>query len=191
MLAAIADEDLGRCAMAEARLTHHDPLADEVTAAVNMLCRALIRGTGWEDALRQGGLAAGHGAPGHNGGFAPDVLRAAVFFIGTSVNFSKAQERSLAFAGPPTIVRSSWAQPAVPAGEHQPSRNQGWLMSIFCPGTGRPRRRWSAVRCKWPLAFLLCCQGPWKNRNRPFSSSFARDKIRWTAAPTVKPGGLC
>ena len=48
MLAAIADEDLAACAMAEARLTHHDPLAGEVAAAVNKLCRALIRGAAWE-----------------------------------------------------------------------------------------------------------------------------------------------
>ena len=48
MLAAIADEDLAGCAMAEARLTHHDPLAGEVAAAVNGLCRALIRGGGWD-----------------------------------------------------------------------------------------------------------------------------------------------
>ena len=44
MLAAIADEDLAGCAMAEARLTHHDPLAGEVAAAANKLCRALVRG---------------------------------------------------------------------------------------------------------------------------------------------------
>jgi uncharacterized metal-binding protein YceD (DUF177 family) len=30
MLAAIADKDLAACAMSEARLTHHDPLAGEV-----------------------------------------------------------------------------------------------------------------------------------------------------------------
>src|SRR5262245_50956093 len=33
MLASIADEDLARCAMTEARLTHHDPLAGDVAAA--------------------------------------------------------------------------------------------------------------------------------------------------------------
>jgi hypothetical protein len=30
MLAAVADEDLAGCAMAEASLTHHDPLAGKV-----------------------------------------------------------------------------------------------------------------------------------------------------------------
>jgi ADP-ribosylglycohydrolase len=37
--------------------------------------------------------------PGNNGGFAPDVLRAAVFFVRTSNCFTEALERSLVFAG--------------------------------------------------------------------------------------------
>src|ERR1700722_4082776 len=58
MLAAIADEDLVACAMSEARLTHYDPLAGEVAAAVNKMCRSLIRGAAWDVALRQcGGFA--------------------------------------------------------------------------------------------------------------------------------------
>jgi ADP-ribosyl-[dinitrogen reductase] hydrolase len=34
MLASLADDDLPGCAVTEARLTHHDPLADDVAAAV-------------------------------------------------------------------------------------------------------------------------------------------------------------
>jgi ADP-ribosylglycohydrolase len=51
MLASLADADLAVCAMTEARLTHHDPLAGEVAAALNHLCQSLIRGVRWEDAL--------------------------------------------------------------------------------------------------------------------------------------------
>ncbi|MFZ1007391.1 MAG: ADP-ribosylglycohydrolase family protein, partial [Candidatus Sulfotelmatobacter sp.] len=100
MLAAIADEDLTAFAKAEAGLTHHDPVAGEIAATVNKLCRALIRGHAWDMALRQCGEFDGHEGPGNNGGFAPDVLRAALHFVGTSGSFAEALERSLAFAGP-------------------------------------------------------------------------------------------
>jgi hypothetical protein len=46
-LASIADDGLAACATTEARLTHYDPVAGEVAAAVNSLCRALIRGAAW------------------------------------------------------------------------------------------------------------------------------------------------
>ena len=94
MLAAIADDDLTAFAKAEAGLTHHDPVAGEIAATVNKLCRALIRGVGWDHALipHQEG-------PGNNGGFAPDVFRAGAYFVDTSASFAEALERSLAFAG--------------------------------------------------------------------------------------------
>ena len=122
MCATVADDDLAGCALAEARLTHHDPLAGEVAAAGTGLCRALVGGDGWDVALRRvGGFAAPEG-PGSNGGFAPDVLRAALFFVGTSVCFAEALERSLAFAGPsnycPVLVGAvagaRWGASAVP-----------------------------------------------------------------------------
>lgn len=100
MLAAITDEDLAACAMTEARLTHYNPLAGEVAAAVNRLCRALIRGAAWQDAVQEMGSFTNPDEPGNNGGYAPDVLRAAVFFVGTSACFTEALDRSLAFAGP-------------------------------------------------------------------------------------------
>jgi ADP-ribosylglycohydrolase len=99
MLAAIPDDDLAACAMAEARLTHHDPLAGEVAAAATRLCRALVRGNGWEVALQQVKEFTTPEGPGSNGGFAPDVLRAAWHFVGSSPSFTEALERSLAFAG--------------------------------------------------------------------------------------------
>jgi ADP-ribosylglycohydrolase len=100
MVATIADEDLAGYTMTEARLTHHDPLAGEVAVAANKLCRALIRGATWDVALKQCGEVAGQDGPGNNGGFAPDVLRAARHFVGTSAGFAEALERSLDFAGP-------------------------------------------------------------------------------------------
>lgn len=92
MLGSLADDDLNGCALAEARLTHYDPLAGEVAAAVSKLCRSLIRGTAWGVALQGCGKFAAPEGPGNNG-FAPDVLRAALHFVGTSGNFVEALER--------------------------------------------------------------------------------------------------
>ena len=65
---------------------------------------------------------AGQEGPGNNGGFAPDVLRAALHFVGTSACFAEALERSLAFAGPanycPVLVGAiggaRWGASAIP-----------------------------------------------------------------------------
>ena len=122
MLASIADEDLATCAMAEAGLTHHDPMAGEVAATVSKLCRSLIRGHAWDMALRQCGGFDGHEGPGNNSGFAPDVLRAALHFVGTSACFAEALGRSLAFAGSanycPVLVGAiggaRWGASAIP-----------------------------------------------------------------------------
>jgi ADP-ribosylglycohydrolase len=100
MLATLADDDLSGFAMAEARLTHHDPLAGEVAAAINKLCRALVRGDGWGVAVRQCGGFASDDGPGSNGEFAPDVPRAAPRFLGGSAPFAEALERALLLAGP-------------------------------------------------------------------------------------------
>ena len=110
MLAALANEALPGCAVTEARLTHHDPLAGDVAAAVTVLCRCLIRGAAWESALRRSAegrqahtseaLSSGQEGAGTNGGFAPEVLRAAVYFVGSSSSFSEALGRSVVFAGP-------------------------------------------------------------------------------------------
>jgi hypothetical protein len=73
-------------------------------------------------ALRQCGGFAGHEGPGSNGGFAPDVLRAALHFVGTSGSFAEALERSLAFAWPANycpvlvgaIAGARWGASAIP-----------------------------------------------------------------------------
>jgi ADP-ribosylglycohydrolase len=106
----LPDEELAGCALREARLTHHHPLAGDVAAAVAVLCRALIRGEHWDSAVS--GAAAGRlrptiqaldlasPAPLSPGGFAPEVLRAAVHFVACHDTFADALSASLAFAGP-------------------------------------------------------------------------------------------
>ena len=133
MLASLADDDLPGCAVAEARLTHQEVLAGDVAAAVTALCRALIRGAVWESAVQRSSerrkaqtseaLLSGQDGPGSNGGFAPEVLRAAVYFVGSSSSFSEALERSVVFAGPanycPVLVGAiggaRWGSSAIPA----------------------------------------------------------------------------
>jgi ADP-ribosylglycohydrolase len=106
----LPDEELAGCALREARLTHHHPLAGDVAAAVAVLCRALIRGEPWEDAVSR--AAAGRlgptvqaldmasPAPLSPGGYAPEVLRAAVHFVAGHDSFADALSASLTFAGP-------------------------------------------------------------------------------------------
>jgi ADP-ribosylglycohydrolase len=133
MLATPADDGLASCTITEARLTHHDALAGDVAAAVTVLCRSLIRGVAWESALQQSAegrqaqtseaLFSGQEGPGTSGGFAPEVRRAAVYFVGSSSSCAEALERSLAFAGPanycPVVVGAiggaRWGSSAIPA----------------------------------------------------------------------------
>ena len=133
MLASLADKDLPVCAITEARLTHHDPLAGDVAAAVTVLCRSLIRGVAWESALQRSAedrladtsevLLSIREGPGTSGGFAPEVLRAAIYFVGSSSSFSEALERAFAFAGPANycpvlvgaIAGARWGNSAIPA----------------------------------------------------------------------------
>ncbi len=96
-----------------------------------MLCRALLRGRTWPDALA---LAAEDRLPEtrdaltgdgelSGSGFSPDALRAAIHFVGTSDSLPAALERSIAFAGPanycPVLVGSiggaRWGADSVPA----------------------------------------------------------------------------
>ena len=122
MFAAIAANDLAVSAMTEAGLTHYDPMAGEIAVTVNQLCRSLIRGVGWDESVRNCGGFDDQQGPGNNGGFAPDVLRAAVYFINKSTSFAETLDRSLAFAGPsnycPVLVGAiaggRWGASAIP-----------------------------------------------------------------------------
>jgi ADP-ribosyl-[dinitrogen reductase] hydrolase len=136
MAAFLADEILGDCAVQEAALTHAHPLAGDVAAAVVGLCRALVRGYGWGAALSMAALgrlpATGRAlqptaSPKRlsRGGFAPDVLQAAVHFVTAHASFDAALTASLTFAGPanycPVLVGSiggaRWGARAIQA-EH-------------------------------------------------------------------------
>jgi ADP-ribosylglycohydrolase len=111
MCANLADDDLANAATADAGLTHHHPTAGDVSAATVSLCRALVRGYDWPEALaiaRQGRLTQTRAALSespesrlNSGGFAPDVLAAAVHFVGENSNFSTALREAADFAGPP------------------------------------------------------------------------------------------
>jgi ADP-ribosylglycohydrolase len=133
MAAFLADDRLPDLARQEAILTHRDPLAGDVAAAVVALCRSLIKGADWPAALAQAAidreerirdaLLGGSNAPLHDGGFAPEVLRAAVFFLSAHTGFAAALEASVAFAGPSNycpvlvgaIAGARWGAGAVPS----------------------------------------------------------------------------
>jgi ADP-ribosylglycohydrolase len=110
LASAIPDERLGECARVEAALTHRHPLAGDVSAAVTELCRALVRGREWEVALEAAAvghmaetrlaLEAARHSPGGRGGYAPEVLQAAVYFVHRATIFSDALAGALEFAGP-------------------------------------------------------------------------------------------
>jgi ADP-ribosyl-[dinitrogen reductase] hydrolase len=110
MYAKLGDSDLANAAIADAGLTHHHPLAGDVSAAVVTLCRVLVRGYSWSKALdiaRQNRMPQTRAALTDSpkgmldaGGFAPDVLAAAVHFVGANSQFSSALREAVNFAGP-------------------------------------------------------------------------------------------
>ncbi len=110
MASFLPDGELAGCALREARLTHQHPLAGDVAAAVVVVCRALINGKPWGDALalaRTGRLSQtiqalddDNTSPLSPGGFAPEVLRAAIHFVAHHDSFADALNASLTFAGP-------------------------------------------------------------------------------------------
>jgi ADP-ribosylglycohydrolase len=111
MACELDDAALREAARHEAQLTHYDPAAGEVSAAIVVACRALLCGKPWDAALVAAAASAGHPTthealdaaargPGGRGGFAPEVLRAAVHFVGRARDFGAALDDALAFAGP-------------------------------------------------------------------------------------------
>lgn len=106
----VADSQLAHTAMTEAALTHFDTLAGDVSAAVAVLIRGLINDISWTDALERAaagrmpetqlalsGFANGVRRP---TGYAPDVLAAAVHFVGSGKGYRQALDESIEFAGP-------------------------------------------------------------------------------------------
>src|SRR5262249_4164033 len=133
MAAFLADDRLRQCAAEEAALTHWDPLAGDVAAATVELCRALIRGSSWSDALQstsagctsttRTALSAPATTSLRSDGFAPAVLQAAIHFVHMHSDFAAALDAALAFAGPanycPVLVGAiggaRWGASSVPS----------------------------------------------------------------------------
>jgi len=133
----VPDDELEVAARLESALTHAHPLAGETAAAVATLCRRLIRGDSWDEALMQ--AAAGKTLevvlalqPAlttcedlSEGGFAPQTLRAAVWYLHRSSHLAEALSASRAFAGPdnhcPVLVGAiggaRWGADAIPQEE--------------------------------------------------------------------------
>jgi ADP-ribosyl-[dinitrogen reductase] hydrolase len=139
-------------AVKEARLTHKHQLAGAVSAAVVHLCRRLIVDPFWPTAVNVLDELVFSGLPEmgranraryesdlNPGGYAPDVLKAALFFVATSPTFSEALERSIEFAGPsnycPILVGSiggaRWGASAIPEAslEHFDRRSRAELVA--------------------------------------------------------------
>lgn len=127
------DGNLRDAAVQEAALTHFDPLAGDVSAAVVVLCRSLIIGDAWADALAlaargrkeltQRALCVAERATLSTGGYAPNVLAAAIHFVDRHRDFGSALDASFEFAGGgnycPVLVGAiggaRWGQRSVPA----------------------------------------------------------------------------
>lgn len=113
-------DQLASYAMMEAQPTHFHTLAGDVSAAAVVLCRSLILGEDWNIALKNAqvdrlsetcdALSIQTANKLSSGGFAPDVLAAAVYFVGINSDFNSALDQSLKFAGPnnycPVLVGS-------------------------------------------------------------------------------------
>jgi ADP-ribosylglycohydrolase len=87
-------EQLADLARLDALLTHRHPVAGDVAAGTVVLCSRLICGERWEE------VALADDRPLSNGGYALDVFRAAVHFVGSHDNFADALTESIRFAGP-------------------------------------------------------------------------------------------
>jgi len=134
MAAAVADHDLAAHAGDEAALTHLHPLAADASAAVAILCRALIWGEAMSAALERAAVdrlqeirtALNPDSDGEfgRGGFAPEALRAAVHFVSRGDGFGEALAGSLSFAGPANycpvlvgaIAGARWGAATIPEG---------------------------------------------------------------------------
>lgn len=101
-------------AYCEAGLTHYHKLSRMSAAAINIVCRALIIGKTFEEGLEEArkmvsdlpkllsALGSKKLTEAHldAGGFAPEVVKAAVHFVQSTNSFQEAIEKSLKFAGP-------------------------------------------------------------------------------------------
>lgn len=104
----LPDEELVAIAHAEAALTHAHPLAGGTSAAMAVLCRQLLRGATWAEALATAAAASSPEiatallAPDalcSPGGFSPHALTAAVVLVGGTTGPAEALAASFRFAG--------------------------------------------------------------------------------------------
>jgi ADP-ribosyl-[dinitrogen reductase] hydrolase len=104
----IPTRQLAETAIREARLTHYDSVAGDVLAAVALLIRYSIDGSGGGDLARAGrgrlpvtqaALEGGSIQLMRPSGYAPDALQAAIYFLQSSTSLEEALERSIRFAG--------------------------------------------------------------------------------------------
>lgn len=106
----LPDQWIAKCAKREAGLTHCHDLAGDVSAATVVLCRHLILGDAWPEALRfaakgrmketQLALLPSEFEDLDAGGYSPEVLKAAISFLQFNDSFESALLTSLEFAGP-------------------------------------------------------------------------------------------
>ena len=150
-------KQLSEFAAKEAKLTHFHSLSGDVAVAVVLTSNALIRGSSWESAIeskRIGRLPETRAAMTNpsarslnRGGFAPDVLAAAVHFVGTSDSFDAALDASLRFAGPanycPVVVGSL-------GGARWGVSSIGHRMLQHCEILPRVRSVASSLAERWP-----------------------------------------
>ncbi|MFO0979320.1 MAG: ADP-ribosylglycohydrolase family protein [Planctomycetaceae bacterium] len=109
MCSAIPVESLAGAAFQEASLTHFDSIAGDVSAAVVVLCRHLILGSTWSQALdaakgnrdpaTKDALAVIPEAQLDRGGYTPHVLAAAIYFLDRHQTLRKALDAAYEFAG--------------------------------------------------------------------------------------------
>ncbi|MDA2929038.1 ADP-ribosylglycohydrolase family protein [Acidobacteria bacterium AH-259-O06] len=106
----IQEDRLADCAITEARLTHWDSTAGDVAAASVTICRALVNGRSWQESLKigeDGRVSETRDAFSPTdpdslsvSGYAPEALRAALYFVGSESTFSEALGACIDFAGP-------------------------------------------------------------------------------------------
>ena len=108
----ISDDDLYTCTKLEAQLTHGNPIAGEVAGIVNLICRSLLKGLSWVDAIRYAfgtpnlsqDVIAIYGrhqrflnpAVETHAGYAPTVLNAALHFVANSKSSAEATAKAAA-----------------------------------------------------------------------------------------------
>ena len=110
----VSDTELVPIAVNEARLTHRDPIAGVISAATVVICRKLIEGYSFGDAIKKVQKAFPDNADLirilnelenlstrdlKSDGYAPNTLRAALFFVNETPDFDTALERAFEFAG--------------------------------------------------------------------------------------------